>query len=176
MKRSSIVWIVVVVIVLIGAGIWYWSSSASMNPQAASNTSTSTNTAGGTGTPSGSTNPTSATTTAIILNTETTSTLGTFLVSTNGMTLYMSKADKAGVSNCTGVCATVWPPYTVSAAQATTLLGSTPGITGEIGSIKRADGTIQVTYNNLPLYFYEKDQLVGDAKGQNVGGFVIVNL
>jgi predicted lipoprotein with Yx(FWY)xxD motif len=110
------------------------------------------------------------------LNTESTTTLGTYLAAPNGMTLYLYKADQAGVSNCTGACAAEWPPYTISASIATPIVGSTPGITGAVGTITRADGTIQVTYNNMPLYFYAKDKIVGDAKGQNVGGFVIVNL
>jgi predicted lipoprotein with Yx(FWY)xxD motif len=92
------------------------------------------------------------------------------------MTLYIDKADKARVSNCTGACAVTWPPYTVPSSIAANLVGSTPGITGSVGTIKRANGAIQVTYNNLPLYFYSRDKLVGDAKGQNIGGFVIVNL
>jgi predicted lipoprotein with Yx(FWY)xxD motif len=77
------------------------------------------------------------------------------------------------VSNCTGACATAWPPYTVSAAAATTLTAN-PGIAGGIGTIKRADGSLQVTYRGLPLYFYTGDSKPGDTTGEAVNGFTEV--
>lgn len=171
MKNSTIIWIIIVVLVVAG-GIWYFASS-----MGAPSTNTSATTNGNTQTGSTATNPAAETTsTVIVLNTQSTTTLGTYLVSPNGMTLYESTNDQARVSNCTGSCATVWPPYTVPSAENSSLLGATPGITGAVGTITRADGTIQVTYNNMPLYFYDKDQVPGDAKGQNVGGFVVVSL
>ena len=44
------------------------------------------------------------------------------------------------------------------------------GANGQVGVITRADGTYQVTYNGIPLYFYDKDKNVGDTTGQGVGG------
>jgi predicted lipoprotein with Yx(FWY)xxD motif len=163
MKRSSIIWIIVIVVVVI-AGIWYWSSS--MGSQSPSNTNTGATTQSAPMIPA----TTSTTTMAVVLNTESTSTLGTYLVATNGMTLYKYTPDTPGASNCTGACATAWPPYTISADEASAMLGGTPGITGTVGTITRADGSLQVTYNDVPLYFYAKDQNVGDTNGQNVGG------
>lgn len=173
MKRSSIVWIVVVVIIVV-AGIWFW--SASMSSPSASTAGTSTTTpSGSTGAPTIPAQGSSSTTpSTVVLNTGSTSTLGTYLVAPNGMTLYMDMSDKAGASSCTGTCATVWPPYTISTSIASSLLGGTPGIPGIISTITRADGSLQITYNNKPLYFYEKDTAVGDVKGQNVGGFMVV--
>lgn len=183
MKRSSTIWIIVIVVIVVIAGIWYWSSS--MGTQNASNTGanattsatagTGTNNAGG-GTSATSGSGSTSANSVVILNSESTTTLGTYLAATNGMTLYLYTKDTAHVSNCTGTCATTWPPYTITATQAKSLLGSTAGITGAIGTITRANGSIQVTYNNLPLYLYSGDQIVGDAKGQNLDGFVIVNL
>ena len=180
MKRSTIILTIVLVVVIVAAaGFWYWSSTANTSPavtQTTNNAGANTNT-GGVNTPAGSTaKPSPTSTSDIVLNSQSTTTLGIYLTAPNGMTLYIYKSDKARVSNCTGACAITWPPYTVSASVAATLVGSTPGITGSVGTIKRANGTIQVTYNNLPLYFYSGDKLVGDAKGQNVAGFVIVNL
>ncbi len=60
-------------------------------------------------------------------------------------------------------CLTKWPALTVPAG-ATATGGS--GVTGKLGTITRADdGTLQVTYNGLPLYFFSGDSAPGDANG-----------
>ena len=38
-------------------------------------------------------------------------------------------------------------------------------MTGKLGTITRDDGTLQVTYNGLPLYFFKNDKAPGDANG-----------
>jgi predicted lipoprotein with Yx(FWY)xxD motif len=83
----------------------------------------------------------------------------------NGMTVYTFTKDTAGSgqSACTGGCLVKWPALTVAA-------GATPtggdGVTGQLGTITRADdGTHQVTYNGLPLYFYAGDSAPGDTNG-----------
>lgn len=91
---------------------------------------------------------------------------GTLIVAgANGMTVYTFTKDVAnsGTSACTGGCLTKWPALTVPA-------GSTPAggsdITGKLGTITRADdGSAQVTYNGLPLYFYSGDKAPGDSNG-----------
>jgi predicted lipoprotein with Yx(FWY)xxD motif len=83
----------------------------------------------------------------------------------NGMTVYTFTKDvkDSGASACTGGCLTKWPALTV-AAGATPVAGS--GVTGKLATITRADdGTLQVTYNGLPLYFYQNDKAPGDATG-----------
>lgn len=90
--------------------------------------------------------------------------LGDFLVASNGMTLYTFKRDALGMSACVDGCAATWPPLTVESADDLTL---SEGIPGEIGTIERADGTLQVTYNEMPLYFYASDMAPGDAMGHN---------
>lgn len=94
-----------------------------------------------------------------------TGSLGKYLVAANGMTLYTFKRDTLGVSNCYDRCATAWPPYLVESADGLTL---GEGIPGEVGTIERTDGTLQVTYNDQPLYFWQNDVAVGDVKGNNV--------
>jgi len=101
-----------------------------------------------------------------VVMTATVGTVGTLVVaSSNGMTVYTFDKDVAnsGTSACTGACLTKWPALTVSA-------GSTPAgasdVTGKLGTITRADdGSAQVTYNGLPLYFYSGDKAPGDSNG-----------
>ncbi len=91
--------------------------------------------------------------------------LGRFLVGPNGMTLYLFTRDAPGVSNCSGDCLANWPPLLVAEGQQPTLQ---PGLIGTLGTIRRDDGTIQVTYNDMPLYYWVNDQQPGDATGQGV--------
>ena len=79
--------------------------------------------------------------------------------------LYMYTKDTAGVSNCTGDCLKTWPPLVATVDM---LAGA--GVPGKLGSIMRADGTKQVTYNDMPLYYWASDTKPGDTTGQGVGG------
>jgi predicted lipoprotein with Yx(FWY)xxD motif len=92
--------------------------------------------------------------------------LGSYLVAPWGMTLYTFTNDEAGVSNCTGDCAEAWPPYTV---PADTRLVAPEGAEGEWALIDRGEGVMQVTYNGMPLYFWQDDAQPGDTTGQGVG-------
>ena len=91
---------------------------------------------------------------------------GTLMVAaSNGMTLYTFTKDVAGSgkSNCTGGCLTAWPALTVPAG--TTPTGDAT-VTGQLSTIVRADnGQTQVTYNGLPLYFFQNDKAPGDTNG-----------
>jgi predicted lipoprotein with Yx(FWY)xxD motif len=86
----------------------------------------------------------------------------------NGMTLYTFASDTAGSgkSACSGGCLQTWPALTVPAGTTPTA-GS--GVAGTLGTITRDDGTIQVTYNGLPLYFYAGDHAPGDTNGNYTG-------
>jgi predicted lipoprotein with Yx(FWY)xxD motif len=86
----------------------------------------------------------------------------------NGRTLYTFNSDSAGsgVSNCNGACASRWPPLTVAAG---TVPGGGTGASGQLGTIRRSDGTTQVTYNGLPLYFFAGDSAAGQTNGSYPG-------
>lgn len=103
------------------------------------------------------------TTQAVIVKVGNTQQLGDFLVDSAGMTLYTYKNDTEGTSTCVDSCAVEWPPYTVAPG---TQLTKGPGIPGELGTITRADGSLQVTYNGHPLYHSSKDKKPGDTIGQ----------
>lgn len=92
--------------------------------------------------------------------------LGHILVGDTGMTLYTFANDEMGVSNCTDQCAVNWPPLTVESAD--DLVGD-PRLPGELGTTERADGSLQVTYNGWPLYYWASDMARGDTTGEGVG-------
>jgi predicted lipoprotein with Yx(FWY)xxD motif len=93
---------------------------------------------------------------------------GTAIVTdASGKTLYWFVPDTSTTSKCTGSCATYWPPV---AGPVTA--GS--GVTGTLGVITRAGGTMQATYDGHPLYTYVGDSGPGQAKGNglNISGGV----
>jgi predicted lipoprotein with Yx(FWY)xxD motif len=100
------------------------------------------------------------------LLTESTS-AGTVLASSQGMTLYYYSADTphSGKSSCSGSCASAWPPLTgtVQPPSGVTLPGS-------IGSITRSGGVHQVTINGYPAYTYAGDKSPGEVTGNGMGG------
>lgn len=91
---------------------------------------------------------------------------GTSLVGPDGMTLYVFTQDSEGTSTCTDDCAETWPPFEVDAGAD---LEAGDGVTGELGTIERDDGSTQVTYDGMPLYFYAEDAEPGDASGDGFG-------
>ena len=85
----------------------------------------------------------------------------TVLTNAKGFTLYSFAPDTPTASKCYGSCAAYWPPVT-----GTTAAGQ--GLPGKVGTIKRTDGTEQLTYNGHPLYTYIGDSAPGQAKGNNL--------
>jgi len=119
--------------------------------------------------PTASATPSATTTPATgpIVLAQSVGTMGTILVAAaNNHTVYTFDSDTPGVSKCTGGCASTWPP--VSIASGTTPTGG-PGVTGQLGTITRADGSLQVTYKGMPLYFFHSDANPGDTKGNYTG-------
>jgi predicted lipoprotein with Yx(FWY)xxD motif len=92
--------------------------------------------------------------------------LGTVLIDGESkLTVYIFTKDvkDSGKSNCSGGCLETWPALTVAAGETPT---GGAGVTGTLGTITREDdGTLQVTYNGLPLYFFKNDQAPGDSNG-----------
>ncbi len=91
---------------------------------------------------------------------------GSFLVDDKGMTLYLFTTDKPNTSNCYGKCAQFWPPLLTSGAP----VGGAGLDASKFGTTTRTDGTVQVTYNSWPLYYFAKDKKPGDTAGQKVQG------
>jgi predicted lipoprotein with Yx(FWY)xxD motif len=83
------------------------------------------------------------------------------------LTVYLFEADHGSASACAGACAQAWPPVTTSGAPTT----GAGAVSADLGTIKRADGTTQVTYKGHPLYFFVRDKDNGDAYGQGVNAF-----
>jgi len=99
---------------------------------------------------------------ATVADAKSNATIGSsILVNSSGMTLYKFSADTAGMSACSGTCATAWPPLTV--ASGTTPKGGS-GASGTFGTITRSDGTLQVTHNGDPLYTFSGDTSAGANK------------
>jgi predicted lipoprotein with Yx(FWY)xxD motif len=139
----------------------------SVSPSAHSSTTTTaaptTTTSGVTAVPG----PTSGTLPIDEVTTGTVPGLGTVLVAGNGFTLYMFVPDKrSGVSTCYNACATAWPPLLLAGTDAPIYgHGVNPGL---LGTTKRTDGTVQVTYNGWPLYLWVSDSEPGQATGQAI--------
>src|SRR6266699_1156349 len=108
----------------------------------------------------GASSPAPATTAGTGLKT---TTIGgtTVLTNAKGFTLYSFAPDTPATSKCYGSCAVYWPPVTGTAA-------ASPGVPGRVGTIKRTDGSEQLTYNGHPLYTYIGDSAPGQAKGNNL--------
>jgi predicted lipoprotein with Yx(FWY)xxD motif len=94
--------------------------------------------------------------------------LGQILVNAGGRTLYHDSAERRGVVRCVGSCAVTWPPLVISARAKP--LGGSGVIASLLGTVRRPDGRLQVTYRGLPLYLYSGDTRAGQVNGQDVGG------
>jgi predicted lipoprotein with Yx(FWY)xxD motif len=102
--------------------------------------------------------------TEAVVNVATDPKLGKILVDEKGMTLYMFKKDAPDQSNCTGNCLKSWPPFLSQAA-----VKAGDGVDSSLlGTASMPDGTMIVTYNKMPLYYFAKDTKAGDVNGQGV--------
>jgi predicted lipoprotein with Yx(FWY)xxD motif len=103
-----------------------------------------------------------ATAKAVVVKTRPTS-LGTVLATANGFTLYRFTHDSAAKVTCTGGCASLWPPLTLTKGA------KVVGMKG-LGTVKDPDGARQVTYHGYPLYRYTGDTAPGQVHGQGLDG------
>jgi predicted lipoprotein with Yx(FWY)xxD motif len=93
--------------------------------------------------------------------------LGRILVDSRGRTLYLFEKDKGRRSACYGQCAVYWPP----------LLSNGKPLAGRgvkrslLGTTRRTNGTVQVTYAGHPLYRYVGDSKPGETTGEGSLGF-----
>ena len=87
----------------------------------------------------------------------------TILTATNGHTLYSLSVEKHGKFDCTksSGCTALWHPLKVAA-------GVKPKGPVKLGTVKRPEGGIQVTYRGLPLYTFIEDKRAGQIEGEGV--------
>ena len=93
--------------------------------------------------------------------------LGRILVDGRGRTLYLFGKDKHGKSSCTGQCAGFWPPL-IASGKPRAVAGAKASL---LGTVKRPDGRLQVTYNHHPLYTFVKDTSKGQTNGEALNVF-----
>jgi predicted lipoprotein with Yx(FWY)xxD motif len=85
----------------------------------------------------------------------------TVLTNTKGLTLYTLTGETNGRFICTGACLKAWPPLLLAAA-------ATPKGPVKLGTIKRPEGKIQVTYRGMPVYTFSGDGAKGQANGEGL--------
>jgi predicted lipoprotein with Yx(FWY)xxD motif len=89
------------------------------------------------------------------------SSLGTILVDSQGMTLYHLSGEQNGKFICTSsACLGVWHPLVAPSS------GTPSGEVGSLGTVKRPEGTVQLTYKGTPLYTFAQDKQSGETNGQ----------
>jgi predicted lipoprotein with Yx(FWY)xxD motif len=90
---------------------------------------------------------------------------GDVLVDGKGRTLYMSDQEmssKGKILCSTGDCTAIWTPLTVAAGQKPTAPSS---VMSMLATVKRPDGTSQVSFGGAPLYTFSFDHKAGDVGG-----------
>jgi predicted lipoprotein with Yx(FWY)xxD motif len=93
--------------------------------------------------------------------------LGRIVVDSKGRTLYAFGKDKNGRSACSGSCAAFWPPLLTSGK-----VRAGRGVKASLlGTTKRANGKLQVTYNRHPLYRFKLDTKAGQTNGEGLDDF-----
>jgi predicted lipoprotein with Yx(FWY)xxD motif len=95
------------------------------------------------------------------------SALGHIIVDSRGHTLYLFEKDRRGASACSGACLVYWPPL-LTGGTPTAIKGAEHGL---LGSIRRGDGTRQVTYAGHPLYRFFGDTKRGQTNGEGLKDF-----
>jgi predicted lipoprotein with Yx(FWY)xxD motif len=92
---------------------------------------------------------------------------GEILFDGRGYVLYGFTRDPRSKSACSGACARAWPPYIVKSQP-----HAGAGVAGNrVGTTRRRDGCVQVTYAGRPLYYYVGDRSPGQILCQNVREF-----
>jgi predicted lipoprotein with Yx(FWY)xxD motif len=93
--------------------------------------------------------------------------LGLILVNSKRHTLYMFAKDKNGKSSCNGSCAKFWPP-SLQVGKPTAGSGLKASL---LGTIRRSNGSRQLTYNKHPLYTFTLDKKAGQTNGEGTLAF-----
>jgi predicted lipoprotein with Yx(FWY)xxD motif len=91
---------------------------------------------------------------------------GRLLIDQTDRTIYLFTRDRSITSECYGACSVAWPPVLTTAAPI-----ARGGLLKHVGTTRRRDGRLQVTYNGHPLYYYVNDVKPGQILCQNVQEF-----
>jgi predicted lipoprotein with Yx(FWY)xxD motif len=149
MKRTY--WWIAGIIIIVAIVVYAIAHHSSYNSNKNSSSYSSSN---------GSNKP--ASTKADIITTKTSPSLGKYLADGSGRTLYTYDQDKPKVSNVSGSLLGTWPAYTATSSSAS--------LPANVGTITRSDGTVQYTYNDMPLYYFAGEP-AGQVTGDDVSGF-----
>ena len=88
--------------------------------------------------------------------------IGNVLATSSGRTLYLFMKDRNEKSACYGQCATFWPPLMKKGK-----VSAGAGVKAKLlGTTKRKNGKLQVTYKGHPLYLFKLDKGAGQVAGQ----------
>jgi predicted lipoprotein with Yx(FWY)xxD motif len=93
--------------------------------------------------------------------------LGPILDNGQGRTVYLFEKDSGTASTCYGACAGIWTPVTTTGAPR----AGSGATAAELGTSKRRDGTLQLTYGDHPLYTYAGDAGPAQTNGQGLDEF-----
>jgi predicted lipoprotein with Yx(FWY)xxD motif len=155
--------------VRLGAAVGMVLLAAACSSGSSSSSSSSSVASSATGTPAAASSATSSGTgaaTATVISTASSSG-GKFLTNGSGRAVYMWVKDGKDKSECSGSCATAWPPVTTTGS----VTASGSAVSADLGTITRAGGAKQVTYDGHPLYYYTGDTGSGQVNGQGSTGF-----
>lgn len=153
-------------VLLAGPAALLLAAAAACSSSGTSSTSTSTT---GAAAGSGSSSSAPGTSSADALVVTTNSTLGQIITTGSGRTVYRFDVDSANPSksNCTGTCASLWPPVLATGSGTPAVMGVSSSLVGEI---TRSDGSKQLTVAGWPVYTYAGDTGPGTAMGEGSGG------
>ena len=147
------------VLLLAGPAALVLAAAVACSSSGTSSTSTSTSN------PATSSSPSGSSADALVVTTN--SSLGQIVTTGAGRTVYRFDLDTANPSksNCTGTCATYWPPVLVTGSGTPQVMGVS---SSQIGEVTRSDGSKQLTLAGWPLYTYSGDSGPGTASGQGL--------
>jgi predicted lipoprotein with Yx(FWY)xxD motif len=99
--------------------------------------------------------------------------LGRVLTTGNRQAIYVWNREPKGTVTCTGACAKAWPPVTVKAGVV--VPAHVKGIMGTFGTIRRANGARQLTFNRRALYTYAHES-AGQVLCNDVDGWFAIKV
>lgn len=108
---------------------------------------------------------------AVAIHVASSPTLGSYLTTVNGRTLYYFTPEQDSHPNAPHIVATgqllqTWHPLLSPSGLLTTKVS----LPGTLTTVPRPDGGRQVTYNDWPLYTFGGDMTAGETNGQGITG------